>query len=522
MFQFDAADIPPWISTISGTIVQLLPNHNLHTEIGRRPVELSIPISAAWLLLDVCTRSTLDFDHPTNDPLPDTYTDPEEWFADPSRLELVRESFKQFSRDVLVEVGVVRGSYQLRYITPRPFSGPLADLLQARDSALRAPEHDAQILPAFPFDLLIDCSGPDGERLVATPWVPAFPEKTHSSAFDSDFFRLEKPIPESDSIDELRRAESDLMEHFIRPSVSEVTDDSIVAEFHGLERFSKAVESLGLKLKDLDIGIDSLRLNVLHKSSDQKIQNATNDEIISYAFEKLEYALRTGLQLPFGIRIEWRAPDDKTWRTLDSASDGQKRLMTTLLRIERIQSMPHSVLLSDEFDARLHPTTALELIRLMDTYMDSIGAVGFFSTHNASYASSAKNPNLYAYRDQNGQFGLTIDPVESDISSLKDILGTSDLDLIGLRRLVVVVEGYHDLRVIQKLVEGEKDILQYVWIVQSEGIRNFGLLWDVLLNRLSVPILFVHDKRNRELEECVEKLRKIPKVDDPWEKSGLA
>jgi hypothetical protein len=537
-FEFDDSEIPAWVSDDVGSIHRVETDWQLEHRISRGPETLDVPLSPAWIFLDVVTQCILDVDNPAHISGRATTITFLEWAEDIDQRRAIRDAMRDFANEVLLELAVVEGEYKLRYLANLYSDGPLAKLVRTLEEDLetepdRTTHSEESFRYAFPFDLVSKVFGPDGMSMVATPWVPAFPDQAHSIIFSSSwdpdnknfergFLRLEEPFPQKDADDVLHEAEEALFSLRLTPRVVEELPDSFSFEISGFEKLRHQIADLGQVLRNLECGIGALRLREYYWSPALGREYDSKDDQLSYLMKSIPIVGLRGVRVPFQVRIEWKRDDDEVWRNLTQASDGQKRLMATLLQLEHARFLPHVLMVADEFDSRLHPTTAEKLIQVIDAWMESASAVGFISTHNAGLAASSKNLNLYAVRGQNARFELTSYPVVSDLTAMAEVLGADQLSVISLRRLVVVVEGYHDLRVLEKLFDGERDILQYVWIIQAEGIRNFGLLWNVVLNHLRCPILFVHDKRSLILEAAVKALSEYKNSEDLWVESGLA
>lgn len=491
---YKADEIPSFISNDPGSITPVYEPSLFETEIEwRGPSTMGVCTAPSWLLLDLLSDTTLDMESRAH--FPHDFVDPEEWLSDPSKATLLRNAIQEFSEQVELEFASFSDGFYFRYLRERPESGPLSEFQQLvpRGDGTNIDDHRP-----FPYGVFFDTVGSYGIPYLCSSWRRISPKSP---------LGVKVLNPHQATLDRLHDVETRIIDRFVRISLTEKDTDSLTIKLQNFKDLDVIAEVLSHLLNGMECGIGEVRV----------CSPLTADRPTT---EKLLESASVTPSTPLRIVFQWRRDANEDWKSLSKSSEGQRQLFwVTLEVISADLDQNDEIILADEIDAHLHPVAARRLFEWSDSVLKRANAVGLFTSHRPTPTS---NQSIFAVRNADSTFSLTVEPFESDFNVLSELLGTSDLEVLSLRRLVVVVEGHHDLRVLEQMFRGEGDAKQFVWFVQSEGIRNFGLLWDVLLRLMSVPILFVHDKKNEDLERCVDALKMPGSRSDPWEDSGLA
>lgn len=497
------------LSRTDGSVTNLVPwEFGMHAT-DPLSAELSIPLTRAWLFLDCLTGCDFEEYHGPGDA-----TSINDWLADENRRDLVREAFCQFAGSVQVEFAMRKAdlgqsaSLHFRYLADRPESGPLADFLTICEAEIqRFPKVDAaedwsyELVRRFPDDLFRTVVGPLGSQ-VAGPWLPIGNVPIWSGSVEEAVFVPTQLLRGEVSVSEL----SDLAEQVLRNQFTvddvEIGADSIHVALSGLDPIRRSLEEVGGFAEALDIGIGGLRLEV-------------SDDTDSGG---LICRIAASLELPVSAKVEWYDVRSGSWRSLSEGSAGQRQILALLLTFARPNSKRNELVLSDEFDRGLHPTTGRALASLVDALLRKRGGIGVVSTHNADLSSAVSSPNWYATRGADGAFRIE---TELNPGYEQQILGVPADEVARMKRLVLLVEGYMDVLVLTRLFGDDPYLRNNVRIVSANGAKNFATVWDFHLADSETPIIVVHDKRSMELEFAFSELKQIGSSADPWTEAGL-
>jgi energy-coupling factor transporter ATP-binding protein EcfA2 len=264
---------------------------------------------------------------------------------------------------------------------------------------------------------------------------------------------------------------------FIRSTVGE---SEVVSE--GLQRLQQQVALAGEDLSLLDLGLGALRLKV------------PND--VRTWFGRSPVTLEV-LDLPTG-----------RWVPVASLSSAQQLWVGHLLRIHESlrQSFPLLVLI-DEPERGIHSSAARSVLR----YLASLDATVIAASHSPAAFSMPEVSLLHVDRS----FGrVTLGPVQSSdyVRDTAARLGTTPMELLSLKRLIVYVEGAHDKAIIDELVGQSQrtDLRDRVIIVPARGARNFGQVAGSTLIRdfTDLHVLVVADNaRTEPMQELSEQVQ---------------
>jgi len=248
-------------------------------------------------------------------------------------------------------------------------------------------------------------------------------------------------------------------------------------------------------LRKLDIGVYELKLNLFVDGQHIIHQQPWADQgkIID------------------GLSVVFRSSPGASWQALEQASDGQVtaifvvlQLLTLLEPLKSRRLKPAlSILLADEFDRHLHPTTSETLLAEMHAHARRAGVSVLVSTHSVPLFQSYLTrscPRLYAVRDVDGSYEVGSQPV-SGLFGISSLLGTSEAQARSTAKLHLVVEGEIDERILKKLLFHPRIPTDSVEVLTLSGIRNLEGVWRSSLKYLTAPVLIVYDKKSNEFEK---------------------
>ena len=474
------------------------------------PEHLEIPQHPGWLMLDMMTACEFE---PVRRPEIDYvnhFTSPDEWLSSNERLSQLRAAVEEFSNDASVEFAVrgaswfedgqqkAEAKWFFRYVSPLVPGGSLSKLLddladEARDfpQMQKSPDEYVSLTwPLFPHGLFEYEETPSGPG-AAGPWL----EWTRGCPI-----RLSELFSTDHSVEVVHALQEEIFGLLIDQSDVEWTEngDKLVVEFGGFDALRTKLSGFSGFLQQLDAGIGGLDLSVE---------------------QNFVLGLGGGLKVPGRISIVWHDTRSGTWRQLDSASDGQLRILSVVLTLVKSMSFDNVMMLGDEFDRTLHPTLARDLASQLNGWLVDAGGIGLMSTHNVGLVSVSRNKPWEMTRSLDGTFAFM--EWSDSVAKSRD-LGVSEIELLRMSKLVILVEGYHDELVIGTLLNSNDVVRRHVRIVQANGIKNLRNLWDVYLGLLDCPILVVHDKRLPEFEDAILRAKLMDKKSDVWTESGFA
>ena len=204
--------------------------------------------------------------------------------------------------------------------------------------------------------------------------------------------------------------------------------------------------------------------------------------------------------------IEWKDVHSDAWLTFDDASLGQRQLIATMFAVELIAERSKSplvtVVVGDEIDRNLHWRAASRMLEELNDRLSEISGVWvLFSTHSVPALGSARMSGIdRVLSDRVGaefSFVQSADMRELDVA---EVLGVNPVDALRFADLLLVVEGDHDEMIFRnKFLDGHL-MRNRIHIVNGGGLYSWNGVLSNVLRHLDAPILFVHDKRNEELE----------------------
>ena len=148
-----------------------------------------------------------------------------------------------------------------------------------------------------------------------------------------------------------------------------------------------------------------------------------------------------------------------------------------------------------------HCTRPLSGTPSMDSRVaDELSAVTYVATHSREFLN---HPGVTVHHvSRNGKGALTVEPLDRLHRARCDELGITPADLLLLNRVVLVVEGSHDMTVINHLVGSELDELRVLMLPMRGGRALATVVDSYLLAVMSdTPVIAALDNLRAEKVE---------------------
>ena len=258
--------------------------------------------------------------------------------------------------------------------------------------------------------------------------------------------------------------------------------DVVVADLPNLDSQNQFLEKLAVKFRGLGIGINGIRL-------------------------ELEGGLRSALS---GGMLKMKVQDSVTeqWLKIDQLSSGQRAWLAFVLNNTGFQENTRTILLADEVDRGL----AERAIAPMMMFLESIYPVCVLATHSPAALRSQVGSIQHVERNSTGVIGIS-DPIGlDDPQKTAERLGISVTELLTFLEVVVMVEGEHDLVVIQSLLENRKIVNGLnTRVIPFRGTKNLTNIEARILfeyTDASVVLIVDHARQNR-IDEALAMAREF-------------
>jgi hypothetical protein len=476
--------------------------------------------------------------------MPIAYTRSQEWVDSKDRRELVGAAVRQFMS--LVDTLMFNGredsqetrkpgwtdkntdTLSVSLICKYPDSGPLHDFLDMyRDEADRAlaeagPKHEPtwddtldELQVVFPFNLFRKVVI-DSEPFVVSDQFKVF-NYWNGSFVGSDIFAGRKLNGEGTNQENFNQIINGWYRHWqvdMEHYASENSDgSSVTIKVVGYDVIAAGVREAGERFSEVEMGISGLRMEP---------HNGNNLYPYTIAGQELFDTKKN----PFNVTIQWQDKNSGKWLYFHQASRGQQDLILLFLQFSMRSDPDNYFVLADEFDRHLHPTVAAQVLEALHHRAMEVGAVVIASTHSVPMFNSSvlrSLPRIYAQRTADGGFDYK-DSATVDSVAMAEILGVSPLDAKRLNKLLVIMEGEHDVLIVNHLFGSDDVLLEQIEVSHTDGIHGFSGTWNNVLRHLDSPVLFVYDKRNLAIEEAWTKTQKaaaLPGSLNLWSNSSL-
>ena len=143
-----------------------------------------------------------------------------------------------------------------------------------------------------------------------------------------------------------------------------------------------------------------------------------------------------------------------TWVEFSALSRAQRRWaeLSITLALQRRVGVPLVILL-DEPEAALHRRAERHLVRGLEQLSHELNASIVVATHSPAFFEQTPAQLVHVYREAHGHTALAEMP--TGLRDRVDDLGLDPTDLLQLCRIVVLVEGQHELSILGELIGDE-------------------------------------------------------------------
>lgn len=424
------------------------------------------------------------------------------WWNDPSLRDLVVPATREFLRSVThAELSGIRSA---RLLAPFPEAGPLRKFLDeqmAQSATYQENSYRPEHLP-FPIGLF------QPFLIGGRPYVASFELRVlRDSLFE--LFDL-SPTPDRDVLADT----FEQVTHSLVRITAVADDQELSMRISGVPQLTTLLKAVSNRLARCAIGVSEIRFQ--WPPGGEALWGESRPKDGPQAWTPWTRTATRAL-LPL---LELRDAVSGEWLGIESASKGQREVMTLLLQLARLtqerspelRGLPagrHAILVSDEFDSSLHPSASTAVLEQLTEILDRLAGVSILiSTHNVAALGRPLLrgvSRIFAERTHDDFRYVT--SLDSSLEVTSEILGSSFLDALKLKRLHILVEGNHDELIVRDLLSNQIPEIRDLDIVNGHGLYGWSGIVANSLRFLDSPILLVHDKRDGELEEQWRKLQ---------------
>lgn len=334
----------------------------------------------------------------------------------------------------------------------------------------------------FPFDLLRTEEG-----FLALQFIPL--------RLDSSYRWQWRPFDVVDATFSSRKESLENLNRIFRSFVSMKVDQESLTHYQvdvsGLADLDAMLRQVNTLLREVDIGVAQVGL--------QKVGHSWDTVSVKFP----------GADHDFTPVVGWQDSITNRWLPLKYCSDGQLEVIRILVNLcsftRRSSAATAKFLLIDEFDRHLNPIIAQQTLSLVNRYAKKFNTYALISTHSISSLDIYKHSQVFASRDVNGFFNLSMYRI-GDNSILSDQLGIPERDVKRFSKLFVMVEGDHEEIIFNELFSSN-NFFDYE-IINLSGLKQIRGRWRSELQYENADVLVVYDNRNAMLEEMWSNLQK--------------
>lgn len=454
-----------------------------------------------------------------NVPLPQT--DDEKWVNDAQSRNLFVQAFRSLFENITNcrltrtyesasknHLSKVTSSWKIQFLSPIEnneiltafYKSQKEAVAQAHSEYIKNSLEDQDISPAstichFPFDM-ISATTINGKEFLQSQ---QFSIPDMGSGPSSLFLPLTVKSYENLNFEQTtsEHLSEQLTKNYLIINKSTMDGDDFTLVIEGYEDIRRIFKNVSQDVSNIGMGIDDLRMKEPFLEGTQE----------AWKSEKSNFLSKT--TNPFAIQIEWREKYSSKWLPIQSASRGQQDVITLFLELHMFGAKNnlahHKLFLIDEFDKHLHSLAAENVLVHLHNVAQSLGISVIASTHSVPLLKEPLlrgRPRIFAMREITcGGFEYS-DSNYTDPATIAEILGVEELEAFRFKDLIIVVEGRHDEIIIRKYLEQHKpEIFDRAILTHTGGLDGWEGTWNNALRLLNCKILFVHDKRDEEIED---------------------
>jgi hypothetical protein len=250
----------------------------------------------------------------------------------------------------------------------------------------------------------------------------------------------------------------------------------------GFEAFQNFVGQIGRDIASLQIGLSDLRVDV---------SSSIRDWMAG---------------VPFTLNAKVSGTGD--WAPYKSLSSAQKKSVDIAIQLNKLNrgrgpslNSGDVIVIGDEIDNGFH----LQAIDSLYRYIALNVPIAYVASHSPVALRTPWLSKIHVNSDDQNRVHVSALDAAGPIEEIADELGVMESDLLGLKRGFVMVEGEHDVAVINGLFDHLPDfkaISDQIVVIPMRGHRNMAAESDskIILSYTSASLLFfVDNARNEEL-----------------------
>ena len=250
--------------------------------------------------------------------------------------------------------------------------------------------------------------------------------------------------------------------------------------------------------------IDRSSLNFVHEVAQEHLSSICSraNQILVELLENppvVEGSFRSIYEWGSHGLVDWSAVDQSGIRMpLPNFSSAQNRWINFAIEVASISDdCPLRLICLDEPEAGLHRRAERFLARGLANVVRSNNLTALIATHSPEFLGLEGAILNHVHRDAQGH--TVIESLTTDLSTRLNDLGLDKSDLLQLCRVVLVVEGQHDLIVLQCLL-GEELRSLGVELLALRGLRNLKNASDaqLLFRFTDADVVYLADNENSE------------------------
>lgn len=284
---------------------------------------------------------------------------------------------------------------------------------------------------------------------------------------------------------EIATSESSWM---ISPPRQDAVLGEVSVDLPMMESVQSMIEYASKMIRAFDIGISALDFDL--KFDYESVRLRTHPEI--------RFRTREGSQ---SIRFE-------------ELSSAQKRWTTFLFNILLNEPSTSNTLIfvADEPDSGVHQSASREILE----FLASLPCTSLITSHSPTSLRIESAHLMHLSVASDGERTVSPPALSKTVAEVAADLGVSPIELLALRRLLVVCEGEHDIAVIEGLIKCSKieGIQQRIIVAAANGVANLQSIaaCSIITDYTDLKVLHVADNSNiEELRKISDYLRSCPK-----------
>jgi energy-coupling factor transporter ATP-binding protein EcfA2 len=252
------------------------------------------------------------------------------------------------------------------------------------------------------------------------------------------------------------------------------SSDEVEVDLAPIELARQHVDAAGQMVIRLGLGIKALRLT-------------TRMEIGSWILGR-----------PMAVEAQDVATN--RWVPVDSLSEAQRTWVRRVLQLRAASSLRKpQLVLTDEPEAGIHERAVVAAFE----FLDQLDGLVVVATHHPRALTNPRATLLHVERGAAGDIQVRTPMLGGDVGEVAERFGVMPADLLGVKRLMIVVEGSHDRVVIEKLLarSSRRGVSERCLIAEARGVRNVATVADsVLLCNFTDMHVFVMVDNARAVE----------------------